>query len=65
MICKRKRLQLDVISNHVDNRKSKRIELADEVRSRKKNVEYVKKKHDSTRTCEKKSFNRSFDENAL
>ena len=58
MICKRKRLRLEIISNHVENKKSKKIELTDEIRSKKKDVEYVKK-HDLTRTCEKKSFDRS------
>ena len=61
----KKRLLFDVISNHVENKKSKRISLTDEIRSKRKNVEYVKKKHDSTRTCEKKLFNRSFDESVL
>ena len=58
MICRNKRLRLEMISNHVENKKSKRIELTDEIRSKKRNVEYVEK-HDSTRTCEKKSFDRS------
>ena len=45
-----------MISNHIENKKSKRIELTDEIRSKTENVEYVKKKHDSTRIYEKKSF---------
>ena len=47
-----------MISSHVKDKKSKRIELTDEVRSKRENVEYVEKKHDSTRTCER---NRSID----
>ena len=47
-----------MISNHNENKKSKRIELTDEIRSKRKNVEYVKR-HDSTRACKKKSFDRS------
>ena len=60
----KKRLQLEMTLSHVENKKSKKIELTNEIRSKRENVEYVKK-HNSTRTCEKKSFNRSFDENAL
>ena len=45
MICKRKRLRFEMISNHVENKKSKEIELKSENRSKRKNVEYVKKKH--------------------
>ena len=58
MICRKKRLQLEMTSNHVENRRSKRIKLTDEIRSKRENVEYVKR-HDSTRTCEEKSFDRS------
>ena len=58
MICRKRRLRLEMISNHVEDKKSKEIELTEKIRSKREDVEYVKR-HDSTRTCERKSFDQS------